>query len=62
MSKIIFYPNKNIMHQERVLKLEFLEDGAHVCLKTEVEFPEIAKGKIRNYPKWPIPNLSLKMV
>jgi hypothetical protein len=61
MKKIIFFPNANIMHQERIINMEFLPDEKHVKLKTEVEYPIICKGDIRNYPEWPIADLSIRI-
>jgi len=61
MTRIILFPNANIMHQERIISIEFLSDNQHVKLKTEVLFPETFKSDIRNYPEYPIRNLCLRI-
>jgi hypothetical protein len=61
MKSIILLPTSNTMHQERIVFIEFLEDGKHAKLETEVLFPCSCKGDRRSYPAYPIDILCLRI-
>ena len=58
--QIIMLPTANTMHQEKIISFELLSDNKCAKIKTEV-LNGSCKGDIRNYPEYPVNELSLRI-